>query len=195
MSSFSFKKADKLFWHDNIVAKLILWAIPSWIYPNYITIFRFLTTPLVFFLIYKEFYSLGIISFLIVAFTDVIDGSLARTRNQITDWGISYDPIADKLLIGGLLLILVFKHIGYLIPFLIIFIEVVIVFNAWLRRRRGKNIQANFWGKAKMFLHVLGVIFLLFGLIYDLDKLFLSAQISFWIAIGFALLSLMTGRL
>lgn len=195
MSSPVFKKAEKLFWHDRVVERLFLWIFPDWIYPNHITIFRFILTPFVFFLIYEKLYLLALPLFLIVAFTDVLDGSLARTRNQITDWGISYDPIADKILIGGAVLILVTDHLGYLIPCVIIGLEFFIVANAYSRRRRGKNIQANVWGKLKMFFHVTGVAILIFGTMLNVGTLFVVATAVLWLAVFFATLSLLTGRL
>jgi CDP-diacylglycerol--glycerol-3-phosphate 3-phosphatidyltransferase len=32
--------------------------------------------------------------------TDVVDGHLARSRGQVTDFGVMADPIADKALVG-----------------------------------------------------------------------------------------------
>ena len=45
-------------------------------------------------------------AFLLAAVTDRIDGELARRRNLITDFGKIADPIADKLLLGTVLIIL-----------------------------------------------------------------------------------------
>jgi CDP-diacylglycerol--glycerol-3-phosphate 3-phosphatidyltransferase len=42
--------------------------------------------------------------FFVVAMTDVIDGRLARSSNQITDFGEFWDPVADKALIATALI-------------------------------------------------------------------------------------------
>jgi len=72
---------------------------------NKLTVFRILLIP--FFIASILYYSearayLKIAAFAIfalAAFTDAIDGGIARSRDQITDLGVVLDPIADKLLI------------------------------------------------------------------------------------------------
>jgi len=50
---------------------------------------------------------LGVSIFLIAAFTDWLDGYLARKRHQVSRLGILLDPIADKLLISAAFISLV----------------------------------------------------------------------------------------
>jgi CDP-diacylglycerol--glycerol-3-phosphate 3-phosphatidyltransferase len=38
--------------------------------------------------------------FVLACLTDVVDGHLARSRGQVTDFGVMADPIADKALVG-----------------------------------------------------------------------------------------------
>jgi len=187
-----FQSADSLYWHDKILAKTILKLIPAGILPNHITVFRFLTTPVVVLLMLYGQYYIGLVAFLLVAFTDMIDGSLARTRNQITDWGKIYDPLADKILIGSMVFIIVLRYIDFWTSIIIISIEIVIIIVAWIRKMKGREIQANLWGKIKMILQVMGVTILLLSIIFDLAALLPLASGILYLAIAFAIVSLLT---
>jgi len=192
MLDHNFQKSEKIFPHDYLVKWIVLWLFPKWIKPNHITVFRFLTTPIVAFLMYYGHYSYGLIAFLLVAFTDTIDGSMARTRNEITEWGKVYDPLADKILISAVVFIIVLKYIGYWTAILIITIEVAIIITAWFRKYQGAKIQANIWGKIKMLLQVLGVTLLLVSIVFGWGEILPLASGTLYVAIAFAIVSLLT---
>lgn len=187
-----FQKADRIFWHDKIVDKIFLRFVPRWVYPNHFTLFRFLATPFVAYLMMSKQYYVGLFAFLIVAFTDALDGSLARTRNQITHWGKIYDPIADKILVGAMVFIIVFKYLDPWTAYLIIGLEIIIVFTAWIRLKLGFKVEANIWGKIKMILQVIGVAVLLLSIVFDVAELLNVANGSLYLAIAFAIVSLLT---
>ncbi len=188
----SFQQAKKLVWYDKILAVTILKLFPPRVLPNYITVFRFITTPIVAVLMLYEHYLIGLIAFLLVAFTDAIDGAMARTRNQITEWGKVYDPLADKILIGSMVFIIVLRYIDFWTAIIIIFLEFIIVTTAWIRKREGAQIQANFWGKMKMCLQVSGVVILLLAIVFNWQALLPLASGVLYLAIAFAIVSLLT---
>ena len=67
--------------------------------PNFLTLTRILLLP--FFaatLIYKE-YDYALMLFIVASITDVLDGLIARIKNQITYFGTILDPVADKFFI------------------------------------------------------------------------------------------------
>ncbi|HEX3927446.1 MAG TPA: CDP-diacylglycerol--glycerol-3-phosphate 3-phosphatidyltransferase [Gemmatimonadales bacterium] len=73
-----------------------------WTAPNLLTIARIAITPVVALLPFIQGYWPKLACFVIfvaAAVTDVIDGRMARRRNQVTDLGKYLDPIADKLLL------------------------------------------------------------------------------------------------
>jgi len=78
--------------------------------PNMLTIIRILALPFCAWALLSEngendsLRALAWFLFLVVAMTDVIDGRLARSSNQITNFGEFWDPIADKALIATALI-------------------------------------------------------------------------------------------
>jgi CDP-diacylglycerol---glycerol-3-phosphate 3-phosphatidyltransferase len=72
--------------------------------PNALTVGRIAATPLIAALPFANSWTLRLIAFVlftIAAITDYIDGYLARSRKQETDFGRLLDPLADKLLLVG----------------------------------------------------------------------------------------------
>ncbi len=189
---FQFEKSDKIYFFDKVQAATILKLIPRSVLPNYITLFRFVATPLVALLMYFGKYEIGFIAFLIVAYSDALDGALARTRNQITAWGKIYDPLADKILIGTMVYIIVLRYVDFWTAMVIIILEIIIIFSAWLRLRRGGPVEANVWGKIKMILQVFAVSVLLLAIVYNWAALLPLASGALYLAIAFAIVSLLT---
>src|SRR5215831_18550582 len=75
-------------------------------WPNRITLVRIFLVPilLVFLISPQGWYPLiAATIFLVAAFTDWLDGHLARSTNQVTRLGQLLDPIADKLLVTAAL--------------------------------------------------------------------------------------------
>lgn len=192
MPNSNFEKADKVYRHDRILDRLILRFFPKRIVPNHITVFRFLGTPVVVLLMLYERYYIGLLAFLILAFTDALDGSMARTRNQITEWGKVYDPLADKILIGSMVFVIVLRYIDFWTAIIIIGMEFIIITAAWIRKREGRVVQANRWGKIKMMLQVAGVTLLLLSVIFNWAALVPLASGTLYLAIAFAIVSLLT---
>ena len=76
--------------------------------PNALTLGRLLVVPFFALLLLLDGASDGtrLIAaglFALACLTDVVDGRLARSRGQVTDFGIMADPIADKALVGSAL--------------------------------------------------------------------------------------------
>jgi CDP-diacylglycerol--glycerol-3-phosphate 3-phosphatidyltransferase len=84
--------------------------------PNALTLSRIFVVPLLVVVLLTPFsenwfgvqrHFLGVALFLGAAFTDYLDGHIARRRSQVSRLGILLDPIADKLLISAALISLV----------------------------------------------------------------------------------------
>ncbi len=178
--------------HDYLLAATILRLIPHWVLPNHVTIFRFVATPFVIWLVAADHLVAGIIAFVLVAFTDAIDGAMARTRKQITEWGSLYDPVADKVLIGAMVVVIVFEYVNWMLGVTVIAMEAAALLGGYIRLRRGGKVQANLWGKIKMILECVGVTMLLIAVAFGVE-LFIPVSLGvFALAIVFAVVSLVT---
>jgi CDP-diacylglycerol--glycerol-3-phosphate 3-phosphatidyltransferase len=78
----------------------------AWNLPNALTVGRIVLVPVVGWLLLADSGSnaatryLALGAFIVAAITDKIDGDLARSRGQVTNFGKIADPIADKALLG-----------------------------------------------------------------------------------------------
>jgi CDP-diacylglycerol--glycerol-3-phosphate 3-phosphatidyltransferase len=178
---------------DKILNWTILKLFPSFVRPNFLTIFRFVSIPFVIFFLLHENYTIGLWLFAISAFTDALDGAIARTRHQITDWGIVFDPLADKLLIGSAAVIVITKFISPFLAGVIVVIEILLVLFSYIRFK-GEIVPAKIAGKIKMILQSVGVGLLLLAIIINSPLIVLVATGVLYLAIFFALLSLFVFR-
>jgi len=80
--------------------------------PNSLTLLRIVMIPVfvvVFYLPIKWNNQIACFIFVLAAVTDILDGYLARKLNQISSLGAFLDPVADKLMIAVVLVLLVEK--------------------------------------------------------------------------------------
>lgn len=183
----------KVTWIDRIMEKTFLKLIPEAVTPNQITRFRLVLIPFVAYFLLTDHFIIGTILFLFAAFSDALDGALARTKHKITGWGTLYDPITDKLLIGVTSLIVVSKYLSLDLALLMIFIELCLIFSAYARYK-GRVVPAKSMGKIKMILQCLGLIVLLVAIISGVPQLLVAARLILYLSIVFALLSLFVFR-
>lgn len=90
--------------------------------------------------------------FIVLGSTDSVDGHIARSRNQVTDLGKVLDPLADKLLVDGTMIILSCRSPMLLPPlFTILFVgrDLLVDGVRIMAASKGKVIPANIYGKIK----------------------------------------------
>lgn len=107
---------------------------------------------------------IGWILFIVASLSDMIDGHIARKYNMITDYGKFMDPIADKLLVNSVLIILTcYGPIRIPVICVLIMISRDIIVDAVRLNAVRKNvvIAANIWGKLKTVFQMIGIIFVL----------------------------------
>lgn len=77
--------------------------------PNVLTIARAILVPIIIWLLTEGELKIAFILFVLAGISDAVDGYVAKTFNQRTEFGAYLDPLADKLLIVG-----IFVTLGWL---------------------------------------------------------------------------------
>lgn len=181
-----------MYFHDRVLNVLLIQFLPKRLRPNHITVLRFCLIPFVLWFMAQGQWSVATPLFMFAAFTDAVDGSMARVRKQITEWGTFYDPAADKMLIGLMVILFVAKEVNVAFAAIIIVVELLILFSGLLRRKGNRLISANWAGKMKMLFQVIGVLTLLMAKLWGLSLLVPFSIGTLTIAIIFAVVSLLT---
>jgi cardiolipin synthase (CMP-forming) len=79
--------------------------------PNLLTLLRICLAPFLVSAILENRFRLSFVLFLVAGLTDALDGTLARWLKQRTVLGQYLDPVADKLLLSTLFLVLTHKNL------------------------------------------------------------------------------------
>lgn len=142
--------------------------------PNLLTWFRMLCIPVIVGVFYTpqgwlslhEQNLIATVIFVFAAVTDWFDGWLARKLNQTSAFGAFLDPVADKLMVGAALIILVeYDRTNTLIAFIIIGREIAIsALREWMAKiGAAKSVAVSFIGKLKTAAQMIAIPMLLYG--------------------------------
>lgn len=100
--------------------------------------------------------------FIVLAATDGLDGYLARSRGEVTDFGKFMDPLADKILVAAALLSLIELRVLPSWPALIILTREFIVSGIrMVAASKGTVIAASWYGKAKTVFQIIAIVLFL----------------------------------
>jgi CDP-diacylglycerol---glycerol-3-phosphate 3-phosphatidyltransferase len=137
--------------------------------PNIITLARIFLIP-IFVLIYlipgKWTYITAAIFFGLAAFTDWLDGYLARKLNQTTPFGAFLDPVADKLIVVSALVLLIAHHnnVWLTLPALIIVGREIVIsaLREWMAEMNSSGaVAVSMLGKVKTTVQMIALVMLL----------------------------------
>ena len=138
--------------------------------PNKLTILRIILVPIMviipFLNIQGEFFNIPIslliidAIFIIASITDKLDGSIARKRNLVTNFGKFLDPIADKILVlAAMVMIVEMNKLPAWIPIIVLFREFVVSgYRLIAVENGGQVIAASIWGKIKTATQMVAII-------------------------------------
>jgi CDP-diacylglycerol--glycerol-3-phosphate 3-phosphatidyltransferase len=153
--------------------------------PNKLTMFRLCMVPvMVIFLLlpasvipWQVAYGIGLVVFALTSLTDMLDGKIARARNLITNFGKFMDPVADKFMVIGTFLAMLFRMMNpqiYGVPYqslfvIIYFVAVLLVIfrelaitslRLVLVNTSGQVVAAKMLGKIKTVCQMVSICFL-----------------------------------
>ena len=126
--------------------------------PNVLTILRFFIIPLIIYYLAKDQYLAAFIALTASGLTDVLDGTIARKFNLITNFGKLIDPLADKVTQLAILCTLVVKEIIPLWILVIVLLkEAMMVSGASFLYGKDLVVSSKWYGKAATVLFYLAI--------------------------------------
>jgi len=159
--------------------------------PNALTLSRLVAIPVLMVLLVVRFPyhdQIAAAVFVAASLTDTLDGNLARRRRQVTELGKFLDPLADKLFILSVLIVLVQeRELAAWIVVVIFGRELLITVLRSMSASQGSVIAATPFGKTKTVLQVAAVLLLILQRPYPV--LSLPANVVVGLAVVFTVLS------
>ena len=129
--------------------------------------------------------------FTIAAITDFLDGNIARSRGEVTDFGKVMDAIADKVLVNGVLIVLAIEgFIPVIVPVIIISRDTVTDSIKMIAGSKGPAIPASFLAKIKTIFMLVGIALVLF---YNLPASLFNFAIGNYLILIATVLSVYSG--
>jgi CDP-diacylglycerol--glycerol-3-phosphate 3-phosphatidyltransferase len=132
--------------------------------PNMVTFLRAALVPVILLLLARAdgadaFAWAAFVVFVVAALTDTLDGWAARRFGGTSPFGAFADPLADKLLIVGTLVVLAaFDRVGWWIVIVVAAREVgVTLLRVVAVRRTGVVVSASTWGKIKTVAQIIAI--------------------------------------
>ena len=126
------------------------------------------------------------VMFIVFAWTDWLDGFLARRLNQTSAFGAFLDPVADKFLVCASLLVLVhLQRTDVFVALIIIGREIAIsALREWMAKiGASKNVAVHMLGKLKTTVQMVAIPFLLYdGTLFDVVDTRAWGLVLIWIA-------------
>ncbi|MCA0328004.1 MAG: CDP-diacylglycerol--glycerol-3-phosphate 3-phosphatidyltransferase [Proteobacteria bacterium] len=126
------------------------------------------------------------VMFIVFAWTDWLDGYLARKLNQTSSFGAFLDPVADKFLVCAALLVLVhLQRADVFVALIIIGREIAIsALREWMATiGAGRSVAVHMLGKLKTTVQMVAIPFLLYdGTLFEVVNTRWWGHVLIWVA-------------
>ncbi len=161
--------------------------------PNVLTLVRIGSIPILLGLLYLEgpfWAAVAAVVFFLAGLTDLLDGWLARRLKQVSLFGQYLDPVADKLLVASVLLVLVDKQLAPAwMAVIIICREIAVSGMRAVAASRGFQVPSDLWGKAKTALQMLALLLLILHYPRAGLDIRLWGEVALWAAVVITIIS------
>ena len=128
--------------------------------------------------------------FALTAFTDMLDGKIARKYNLVTDFGKFIDPLADKFMVFGALVSVLyvssltkeaelFTGIFVWVALIVMFRELAITsLRLVISGKSGKVVAASWWGKVKTMTQCISIVVFMVNPIYAQYDFYITSYVG-----------------
>lgn len=160
--------------------------------PNLLTLMRLIFVPFVVVAIQQQNYRWALVIFVAAGITDGLDGLLARALKQKTTLGQYLDPIADKLLLSTMFLMLSINHIiRWPVTILVFSRDIIILIVCTLLYATGtmKVFRPSWFGKANTAAQIASVPLALFHEINKANWTHLAKRWSIYTTVALTIIS------
>ncbi len=160
--------------------------------PNKLTVGRMIAVPFFIAAYMMGYYPVALVLFCLASATDALDGSIARKRGLVTNFGKIMDPLADKILVYSALCL--FIESGLIKSWMLIIIlarEFIVAGMRTVAASEGRVLAAGMSGKIKTVHQMVAVILYLFGLSVPSigNTVIMIANVIFWAALAMTIYS------
>lgn len=149
--------------------------------PNMLTLARFVLIP-VYILVFAGGHRYAAFSIILLAgLTDILDGYIARKRNQVTTVGSMLDPLADKTMMLAVMISLLVSGDLPWSAALAMFVRDagMIIGSAFFHFKGFLTVPANWMGKLTTILYYVAILWIFFTLPYARELLWAVIVFSF----------------
>lgn len=160
--------------------------------PNQLTLLRMLFLPFIVIALVDDRNGTALVLFVLAGLSDGLDGLLARRLHQQTLLGQYLDPIADKLLLSTLFLVLsILHHIPWKYTVMVFSRDIaILVTSAVLYAIAGlRNFSPSIFGKANTCAQIAAVFFVMLFEIYHVRGIYIARTVLLWATFAFTAIS------
>jgi len=160
--------------------------------PNQLTLMRLIFVPFIVINIVDGNYGWALLLFVIAGISDGLDGLLARLLKQKTVLGMYMDPIADKMLLSTLFLVLSIEHkIQWKFTVLVFSRDIaILITSALLYAVLGfRDFRPSIFGKMNTVAQIGAVFFVLVSQLRESIWVHVTAHVLLWLVFVFTITS------